>query len=56
VELEQACRVALSNGDLVFFFVFFFFFCVLAAAANGNGWFGAADGQLLGRLEMADMS
>jgi hypothetical protein len=47
VELEQACRVALSNGDLVFFFVFFFF-CVLAAAANGNGWFGAADGQLLG--------
>jgi hypothetical protein len=46
VELEQACRVALSNGDLVFIFCFFFF--VLAAAANGNGWFGAADGQLLG--------
>jgi hypothetical protein len=49
VELEPACRVALSNGDLVFVFCFlFFFFCVLAAAANGNGWFGAADGQLLG--------
>lgn len=46
MELEQACRVALSNGDLVF--AFFFFFFVLAAAANGNGWFGAADGQLLG--------
>ena len=44
MELEPACRVALSNGDRVFVF----FFCVLAAAANGNGWFGAADGQLLG--------
>ena len=49
MELEPACRVALSNGDLVFVFCFLFFFlCVLAAAANGNGWFGAADGQLLG--------
>ena len=40
MELEPACRVALSNGDLVFvfFFCFFFFVCwrLLLMAMDGS--------------------